>query len=107
MLEITIQRQADDGYPVVVEESQPGTFLPIRTESLFQLNQQTLISQGSSLAYGTVLGQALFQGSVRDALTRARTETQTGLRLLLAIEDSDLKTLHWERLCIPVAGKGR
>ena len=36
--------------------------------------------------------------------TRARAENQDGLRLLLSIEDPDLKTLHWERLCGPIAG---
>ncbi|MDM8518875.1 CHAT domain-containing protein [Anaerolineales bacterium HSG6] len=104
MLEITLQRQTDDGYPVVVEESQLGTFLPIRTESLLQLDIESLNSQTTPLAYGTILGQALFQGEIRDAFTRARSENQDGLRLLLAIEDPDLKTLYWERLCTPVTG---
>jgi len=64
--EITIQRQAGDAWPVVVELSKPGTFLPIRSEDTLQLDQdkkaELLSLEHDPLAYGTLLGQALFSG---------------------------------------------
>jgi len=104
MLEITLQRETEQGYTVVLEESQPGTFLPIRTEGIMTLDMVMLQSQSNPLAYGTLLGQNLFQHEIRDAFIRARSESQDFLRLLLSIEDPTLKTLHWERLCAPQAG---
>ncbi len=109
--EITIQRKAGDGWPVVVEQSKPGTFLPIRTEGTFQLTeeQQTeLISLAHDpLAYGTLLGQALFTPQIHTAFSQARTVSQIEeansdrLRVLLMIEDELLKAWHWERLAAP------
>ncbi len=100
--EITIQRKTDEGWPVVVEYSQSGNFLPFREEGLFLLNRQELLKQVSSQGYGTVLGKALFRDEVRDAFVRARTLSEDYLRVLLFIEADDLKALHWERLCGPL-----
>jgi WD40 repeat protein len=104
-LEITVQRQTDEGWPVVVEQNAPGTFLPVRDEGLLRLDLTELRSQSTSRDYGTYLGQALFRDDVRDAFVTAYANSDGGLRLLLAIEDPTLKTLRWERLCAPLDGR--
>ncbi|HSN78625.1 MAG TPA: hypothetical protein VL334_26440 [Anaerolineae bacterium] len=70
--EITIQRKSLTGWPVVVERSAPGQFLPMRSEGTLQLDLDLLRRQVTPLDYGTVLGQALFAGPVRDACSSAR-----------------------------------
>ncbi len=70
--EITIQRKSGDNWPVVVEHSQSGAFLPTRSEGLLYLDLGELKKQTTPLTYGTVLGKALFQDEVRDAFVRAR-----------------------------------
>jgi WD40 repeat protein len=103
-LEITIQRDMGTGWPVVVEHHLPGS-LPSRQEGVIHLDEERrtdlLRQEYSPEAYGTVLGQALFQGRVRDAFMQARATSEERLRVLLVIEAPDLKTLRWERLCAP------
>ena len=43
---------------------------------------------------------------MRDALARARAETADDdrLRILLTVEDEELRSLRWERLCAPFDG---
>jgi WD40 repeat protein len=112
IFEIIIQRQADDGCPVVAEYHQTGEFLSSsRKEGLLRLDaaaRQELQAQSiNPLAYGTVLGRALFQEQVRDAFMQARTRSQNNLRVLLVIEDAGLRSLHWESLCGPIGVGGR
>jgi hypothetical protein len=76
----------------------------VRSEGILQLDPVALASQTTPKAYGTLFGQALFRGEVRDAFVRARAGSEDRLRFLLCIEDSDLKTLRWERLCAPLEG---
>ena len=102
--EITIQRKSGDGWPVVVEHSKAGVFLPVRSEGLLQLDQIELRMQTGPLDYGILLGQALFRDDVRDAFARARAESADNLRVLLFVEADDLRTLRWERLCAPLNG---
>ncbi|MCP4376147.1 MAG: CHAT domain-containing protein [bacterium] len=100
--EITIQRKSGDNWPVVVEHSQSGAFLPTRSEGLLYLGLGELKKQTTPLTYGTVLGKALFQDEVRDAFVRARATGENALRVLLVVEDPELKLLRWERLCAPI-----
>jgi hypothetical protein len=100
--EITIQRESEEGWPVVVEWSDSKTSLPVRTVGLFQFDQTALNSQVTSRDYGTILGQSLFRDDVRDAFIRARTESDEHLCVLLFVEDVHLRTLRWERLCAPL-----
>ena len=102
--EITIQRKSTVGWPVVVEQSAPGQFLPMRIEGLLQLDLEILRAQSTPLGYGRVLGQALFAGPVRDAFVQALAASGNALRVLLCVEDDGLKTLHWQRLCGPLDG---
>ncbi len=105
--EITIQNQpktGEAGWPVVALESQTGTLLPVRSESTLQLNLAELL-QLTRQEYGLYLGQALFQGEIRDAFISARTTAESigqPLRLLLFVEATDLHSLHWERLNGPL-----
>jgi hypothetical protein len=112
-LEITIQRKSGDSWPVVLERTQPGSLLPVRNEGKLVFDPADLRRCVDSLDYGTCLGQALFQDPhVRDPLVSALTEVRAQrpelskeedfLRLLLFVEDKELCSLHWERLCVEV-----
>jgi hypothetical protein len=50
--------------------------------------------------YGTYLGKAIFQDKVRDEFKRA-LESGNTVRLFVEVEDQELRTLRWERLCAP------
>ncbi|WP_233154188.1 nSTAND1 domain-containing NTPase, partial [Scytonema sp. HK-05] len=103
--EITIQRKSGDRWPIVVEHNRRDVLLPIRSEGIFEFNQQDfqdLISLlGQPKEYGTRLGKALFCDEVRDAFVGALRDSTEPLRVLLFIEaeDIDIRTLRWERLC--------
>jgi len=99
-LEITIQRRTEERWPLVAEQLQPG-LLPTRSEGLLTLSQAVLLAQLTPRAYGTALGQAIFQGQIRDAFAGALAESADGIRLLLFVEADDLRQLRWERLCAP------
>src|SRR5262245_45345549 len=102
--EITIQRKAGDNWPVVVEQHASGVFLPVRNEGVLTLDLVELKRCTTPKDYGTALGQVLFRNGVRDAFVRARAGSDDLLRLLLFVEDPQLKTLRWERLCAPLDG---
>jgi len=108
--EITIQRKSKESWPVVVERSQPGVLLPLRSEGTFRLTttdfEELQSLQRQPEEYGTFLGKALFKDNVRDAFANALGESPDGLRVLLFIEaeDIELRTLRWERLCVPKEG---
>lgn len=100
--EITIQRQVEGFWPVVVEQDRPGSLLPLRTEGRLVLDPLEVTSQPSPREAGTLLGRALFQEAVRDAFIEARTSGE--LRVLLQVEDAALRALGWQRLCAPRSG---
>jgi hypothetical protein len=100
--EIRIDGKEDDCWPVVVERTRPGEVGRVRSEGTLRLNAAAL-PIADPTAYGTVLGQALFQGTIRTAFTEARAQV-TGddrLRVLLTVEADDLRNLRWERLAAP------
>lgn len=87
ILEITVQWKRGDSWTVIVEQTMPGSFLPVRSEGLLQLKLTELLAQVSPRSYGTVLGEALFCGDVRDAFvraTRARTACMSCSALRIA-----------------------
>src|SRR5262245_14219216 len=105
--EITVQRKAGPAWPIVVEQSASGVFLPVRDEGLLQVDLEqfkTQLLQSPPREYGTLLGQAVFREDVRDAFVQALAKSDDRLHVLLFIEDPDLKGLRWERLCAPVDG---
>jgi hypothetical protein len=106
LFEITIQRGAQGRWPVVAEETATGTFLPVRTEGVLQLDLPTfetqLPGQVSLLDYGTLLGQALFRDAIRDAFVQALAKSGGQMHVLLFVETEDLRGIRWERLCAPL-----
>lgn len=113
--EIRIQRKYKESWPVIVEYTKPGRFVPTRHQGALKLNNDNAFDELRSLLdlprdYGTMLGKALFYDSVRDAFVAAlRTledskDNQDCLQVLLDIEADDLKELQWEKLCAPVDG---
>ena len=108
--EITIERQTEAGWPVVVERTRPGAVLRLRAEGMLELGaeaEQALLAAAiEPKRYGEVLGRALFREEIRDAFARARAETadHDRLRVLLTVEDGALRSRRWERLCAPLDG---
>jgi hypothetical protein len=105
LFETTIQRGAQGRWPVVVEQSTAGTFLPVRTEGALQLDlaefKTQLISQVTPLDYGTLLGQALFRDGIRDAFVQALAKSDGQMHVLINVQAEDLQTIRWERLAGP------
>ncbi len=110
-LELTLQHQRTGSWPVVGELSRPGE-LARRCEGRLVLPPGCADLEGFAgalterldrpRAYGTLLGEALFAGAIRDAFVAARSGAGAGgLRVLLVIEDPELRPLRWERLCAP------
>jgi hypothetical protein len=97
---------------VVAERTRPSQ-LPLRSEGRLELAEDyqadLLSKQLDAHDYGETLGQALFQGTLRDSYMAARAEAEAAqqpLRILLVVEDPDLKPLRWGRLCAPDGSDG-
>ena len=58
-------------YPVVVQYAD-GSGLPVRSEGVLRLGTEALRAAYDTRAYGALLGDAVFQGRVRDAFMAAR-----------------------------------
>lgn len=103
IFEITVQRRTGDRVPVVVEHRQSGG-LPVRNEGRLELVEEVLRAKVTPLDYGRALGQALFRDDVRDAFGRGLAHAGDRLHVLLFVEDEELSSWHWERLCAPLDG---
>jgi hypothetical protein len=99
---ITIQRNVGEQWPVVLEQRTAGQALEIRTVGLPSLDVTALSVQITPRDYGVMLGQALFQGKVRDAFLHACAQSEDPLSVQLFVEAPDLSPLRWERLCAPL-----
>jgi hypothetical protein len=110
LFEITIQRGAEGQWPVVVEQTAAGSFLPVRTEGTLPLDlaefKTQLAGQVFPLDYGTLLGQALFHDGTRDAFVQALAHSDGQMHVLLFVAAEDLRGLRWERLCAPWTAAG-
>ena len=109
IFEITVQRRLKENvWPVVVNKKSAGELLPTRTEGELVLSEAdhekltTLLLEPKP--YGTVLGKALFVEGIRDEFVKA-LNSDGGLRVMLQVEDQELRQLRWERLCAPM-GQG-
>jgi hypothetical protein len=112
--EITILRKSHDRWPIVVRIKQLDG-LTTHTEGNLQLSEdewnKLIQHQENEKEYGKLLGQALFQNEMRDAFIRAYSKSSQDrpLRILLSIEvdhTDELRTLHWQRLCVPIDASG-
>jgi hypothetical protein len=101
--EITIERKAEDSWPVVANYHQAGN-LPVRKEGKLQIDEAILRGRPTPLSYGQALGQAIFRDKVRDAFVSALAAADEPLRVLLSVEDEPLRRLRWERLAAPFDG---
>ena len=99
---ITIQRKVGEQWPVVLEQRTADQALEICTVGLLSLDVMALSVQITPRDYGVMLGQALFQGTVRDAFLHARAQSEDHLSVQLFVEAPDLSPLRWERLCAPL-----
>jgi WD40 repeat protein len=105
LLELVIQRKNNATWPIVAVLTRTGDFLPVRSEGVLELDLDALRACSSPLDYGRLLGHALFRDDLRDAFSRALAvarASQETLRLLLTVEDLEMRGLHWERLCAPI-----
>jgi uncharacterized delta-60 repeat protein len=106
ILELTLQRKTDSGYPVIAALTRAGGFLPLRREGTLTLDIEKLAElQFEPLAYGTAIGQALFVDEIRDIFVKALGDEP--LRVLLSIEAPDLRAIDWHRLAAPFDGRWR
>jgi hypothetical protein len=106
ILELTLQRKTDSGYPVIAALTRPGGFLPLRREGMLNLDPAALAEfQYDPLAYGTALGQALFVDEIRDTFVKALGDEP--LRVLLSVETPDLCAIDWHCLAAPFDGRWR
>ncbi|HSR32900.1 MAG TPA: CHAT domain-containing protein, partial [Anaerolineae bacterium] len=102
LLHITIQAGSGKTWPVVAEHKPPGDDLPVRDEGLLRIDGEALRGSADAQEYGTILGQALFQGHILRAFDQAFGASAHDLRVLLYVDAEDLRTQHWERLCAPL-----
>ena len=98
ILEITLQHRRDGVWPAVLERRRSGD-LTQRSEGELGLHEdfdtelRKLALSRDVFAYGTYLGEALFQGKARSSFDRARASAEDAgqpLRLLLVVEDPAL-----------------
>ncbi|HSH02970.1 MAG TPA: CHAT domain-containing protein [Anaerolineae bacterium] len=107
-LKIIVQRFNKTGWPVIAEYNQTDAYLPQRREHTLTLDETELNTRlNNPLAYGTLLGQALFTDVIRDIWTIAISQTKDALRVMLIIEAPDLRYWHWQYLCAPMGANGR
>jgi CHAT domain-containing protein/energy-coupling factor transporter ATP-binding protein EcfA2 len=107
-LQITIRRKLTDGWPVIIDCIPAGASFPMRAVSQLSIDDTLRMELSrhamDRLAYGTLLGQRLFQGDSYAAFMQALGAADERLRVTLAVEDPELKSLQWERLCGPLRG---
>ena len=113
-LTLTI-RPTREGHRVIAEIIEPGLAAGGRRDEPFLLDLQALpqLRTGAThaeglLQYGRRLGEAVFTGSIAEALHSASVRADAAgdvLHLLLAVEDPLLLGVRWERLCIRIDGQ--
>jgi hypothetical protein len=107
-LELTLRSKANDAWPVVAEEQPDDGSPPVLTEGEVRLGSDIRDALRRAAldpdGYGALLGEALFTGTVGRAFERARARSGERLRVLLRVEDPELKALRWERLAAPRDG---
>jgi WD40 repeat protein len=102
-LEITLRLKSGNAWPMIAEFTGDGDLLPERAEGLLRLDSAQLNRLlNEPKAYGDALGQVLFQGDIKDSFLKALARSAQPFRLLLFVEDPELRAYRWERLCAPI-----
>jgi WD40 repeat protein len=102
-LEITLRLKNGSSWPVIAEFTSDGDLLPERAEGILKLDGPMLTRLlNEPKEYGDALGQALFQGAIQEAFVKALSRSIEPFRLLLFVEDPELRTYRWERLSAPI-----
>ena len=110
IFEITIQNQrTPTEWPVLIKIELQDK-LPIQINGTLQLSENDQEELSMLLYepknYGIFLGKALFRDKLLlSAFREAFASTHKLMRVLLTIDTENseqLKTLHWERLCVPI-----
>lgn len=106
---IALKPKSGDTWPWVADLNRPDDLLPLHYEGQFSLQLEPLLKIYDIRQYGQLLGEALFQGDLRDALTNALAQArqQGWLRVQLIIDRDapELRQLHWERVMAPIDGR--
>ncbi|HLO16374.1 MAG TPA: CHAT domain-containing protein, partial [Anaerolineales bacterium] len=107
VLELTIQRKTETGYPIIAALTRPREFLSLRREGTLTIDHSILSElQYEPLEYGRALGKALFVDDIRDAFREGLTAGEA-LRIMLSVEAIDLRAIDWHRLAAPFGGRWR
>lgn len=101
ILELTLQTTTDPAvWRLKADWNRPGD--PVTVERRISLDSGALLeAELDPVAYGIVLGRAVFDENVRDLFQLARASAPI-LHVLLAVEDPSLHSIRWERLAGPV-----
>jgi formylglycine-generating enzyme required for sulfatase activity len=106
---IALKPKSGETWPWVADLNRPDDLLPLHYEGHFNLQIEPLLKTYDLRQYGRLLGEALFQGNLRDAFTNALAQArqQGWLRVQLLIDKSaqELRQLHWERVLVPIDGR--
>ncbi len=103
-LELIIQRETNEGYPVLAYLTRGGDSNFAGSEAVVQLDLTSLSAlRFNPGQYGEALGKALFTGAIRDLFIQALGYPEH-ICVLLTIEDQNLRSLEWRRLCAPFGG---
>ena len=104
ILKLTIRPKIDGVFPVSLVLTDAGP-APLEDMGELQLDKEEKSSlleyEADPRQYGVALGKLLFKDRVKDAFLKNRRQLR---RIQLVIEDDELKTLRWERLCAPIDG---
>lgn len=102
-------RRDVEGWFVEGETSEPALAAGTRVSAPLKLDvhgagQLPVRDLGELREYGEMLGKALFVGDVRAAFHEVLSRLPQGdvLHVSLSVEDAELRSLHWERLCCPL-----
>ena len=85
---IALEPKSGTSWPWTADLTRPDDLLPLHYEGRFTLQLELLLKTFDLRLYGQLLGEALFQGDLRDALTNALAQArqQGWLRIQLSID---------------------
>jgi formylglycine-generating enzyme required for sulfatase activity len=108
-LRIALKPKSGATWPWFADLIRPDDLLPLQYDGQFNLQLGPLQMTSDLRQYGKLLGEALFQGDLREAFTNAlagaRKEGWLRVQLHIDRDAPELRSLHWERLLAPIDGR--